>query len=209
MILHISTPIELFRYDLKQPPTSWNSEFQSQNSEYANILEKGPKNTEQFYFLHDNIETTKAISKIACEKNKQNNYWLTKSKTLEPIKILDFSSCECLHDILVIMDSLKINIYNSEIIINGFKNLNIQSLKDHNRNTRIIHQVPELIEASWFGQLLTDFQNGKHFKKLLLDANIEIDGYRWCENIDPYGLTYCFFQKEKLASPNQVLKQID
>lgn len=209
MILYIQDPIDLSRYDLSRPPTSWNSKFQSTETEYANFSNKGPKNTEELYFLFDNIETTKAVAKIACHKKQQNEYWISKTTTQSPIKILDFSSCKCLHDILEIIDSLRIDIYNSKLIINGFENIEIESLKNHNRNTRILEKYPELFEVSWFGQLLTDYQNGKIFKKLLVESGLEIDGYRWCENINPYGLTYCFFQSHILKNSIQLQTRID
>jgi hypothetical protein len=36
-----------------------------------------------------------------------------------------------------------------------------------------------------------------------LSNGLEINGYRWCEAHNPYGLTYCFFNSEKLESPKK------
>ena len=196
--------INLSRYDLNTPPSNWDSKLQSSKTEYANLRNMGPKNTEGFYFLYDNLETTKVVARIACMKNLTTNYSITATKTVTPLKILDFSNCKCLHDMLYIIDSLNINIYDSEMTIYGFENIKIKSLQYHNRNTRVLHGYPKLLEVAWFGQQLTDYNNGKVFKELITNANVEIDGYRWCENHYPYGLTYCFFGCEKLAPPHRI-----
>ena len=86
--------------------------------------------------------------------------------------------------------------------INGFEAIwSISDLRNHSRLTRILIKVSELIEVSWFGQLLTDFDNGKEFMRL--STGLEIDGYRWCEAHNPYGLTYCLFNSQKLESPKK------
>jgi len=203
MIIQINENIDLSRYDLNTPPDNWDSNLQSIQTEYANLRNMGPKNTESFYFLYDNIETTKVVAAISCMKNMASNYFITKTTTVCPIRVLDFSSCKCLHDMLDILDFLGINIYDSEMIIYGFENLKIKSLQYHNRNTRVLQGYPELLEVSWFGQQLTDYNNGKVFKEIIANAAIEIDGYRWCENHNPYGLTYCFFDCDKIAPPRR------
>jgi len=204
MIIQINDNIKLSRYDLNTPPDNWDSKLQSRNTEYANLRNMGPKNTEGLYFLYDNLETTKIVAKIACMKNLTSNYLISETSTVSPVKILDFSSCKCLHDMLDIIESLNINIYDSEMIIYGFENIRIKTLQYHNRNTRVLIGYPELLEVAWFGQQLTDYQNGKVFKEIIASANIEVDGYRWCENHNPYGLTYCFFNCDKLAPPSRL-----
>ena len=203
MIIQIDEKLNLSRYDLNNPPNKWDSKSQSSKTEYANLKDKGPKNTEGFYFLYDRLETTKTVATIACIKNSTNHYQITKTATKCSIKILDFSNCKCLHDMLDMIDSLNINIYDSEMIIYSFENLKVKSLQHHNRNTRILLGYPELLEVAWFGQLLTDYINGRIFKHLIATANIEIDGYRWCENNNPYCLTYCFFDCDKLENPKR------
>ncbi|MDR0429360.1 MAG: hypothetical protein LBH58_02635 [Tannerellaceae bacterium] len=203
MIIQINENIDLSRYDLNTPPDNWDSNLQSNQTEYANLRNMGPKNTEGFYFLYDNLETTKVVAAISCKKNRVSNYFITKTVTVSPIRVLDFSNCKCLHDMLDILDSLGINIYDSEMIIYGFENLKIKYLQYHNRNTRVLQGYPELLEVAWFGQQLTDYKNGKVFKELIVNSNIAIEGYRWCENHYPYGLTYCLFNCDKIAPPRR------
>ncbi|PCJ81838.1 MAG: hypothetical protein COA57_13805 [Flavobacteriales bacterium] len=202
MIVSIKPQIDLSRYDIGETPEEWDSKSHCLNTEYRDNNGKGPKNKSGFYFLFDNIETTQAVAKIACNKNEiKDNYWLTITQTTDTISIIDFSKCKCIHDILVILDSLNINIYNSNMIINGFEDKKIDDLKTHNHLTRVIPYISELMEVKWFGQMLTDFDNGETFKEL---ANVlKIDGYRWCENINPYGLTYCLFDHNKIEQPSK------
>ena len=56
-------------------------------------------------------------------------------------------------------------------------------------------------DRSYFGQMITDFNNGIEFKRIVLESNNEIDGYRWPEHNDPRGLTYCLFSSSKLSNP--------
>ena len=200
MIISVPENLILYRYDINKPPVDWDST--KHITEYTNHLNRGKKNKEGFYFLYDNYETTKSTAKTACFKFAKNEYWLTTTNTTKQISIIDFSKCKCLHDMLDIIDTLNIKIYDSLITINGFEAIwNISDLRNHNRLTRVITKVSELTEVSWFGQLLTDFDNGKKFKKLIQDANLDIDGYRWCEAYNPYGLTYCFLNNGKLSTP--------
>lgn len=205
MIIEIEESIKLSRYDLVMPPVSWNSGYQSKQTEYSNKDGKGPKNLADLYFLFDNLSTTKAVAKVACNSNQKNNYYLTTTATNDNLRILDFSTAKCLHDMLDILDYLDIDIYTSGMIINGY-NIPISSLRCHNCNTRIINGCPELLEVSWFGQMLTDFQNGIIFKKIIEEKSLFIDGYRWCENYNPYGLTYCLFSCDKMDA--SVLNEI-
>ena len=161
------------------------------------------KNKEGFYFLFDDVITCQAVAEVACRNKSKAQYWLTNTNTNSQIKIIDFSSCKCIHDILEIIDVLNLDIYNDFMKLNGLKNGKSQrflsELKCHSRSTRIFNLYPELIEVSWFGQLLTDFDNGTYFKGVLTEH--KIDGYRWSENYNPYGLTYCLLDAEKLSAP--------
>lgn len=203
MIIQVNENINLCRYNLNSPPDKWDSNLQSNQTEYANLIHMGSKNTEGFYFLYDNLETTRVVASIAYAKNMANKYSITKTATVFPVRILDFSNCKCLHDMLDIIDILNIKVYDSSMIIYGFENIKIKSLSYHNRGTRLLHGYPELLEVAWFGQQLTDYKNGRVFKELITNSKIEIDGYRWCENHNPYGLTYCFFNCDKLAPPRR------
>ena len=200
-MLTIVTPLNLYRYDLEIPPSSWNSLHHCMHTEYANIDNWGPKNTEAFYFLFDNLETASYLGNFVANKKKKDRYWITHANTNTTLDILDFSECKSLHDFLNIIDFHQIDIYNSAIQMNKVDNITIKSLENHIPDTRIFPECDPLIEVAWFGQLLTDYQNGKIFKELISISNLEIDGYRWKENQDDT-LTYCLFEHDKLDKPH-------
>ena len=51
----------------------------------------------------------------------------------------------------------------------------------------------------YFGQLLTDFTNGKAFKELMMNAGF--DGYIFEEERETHIQTYCFFNADHLSAP--------
>ena len=61
-------------------------------------------------------------------------------------------------------------------------------------------------DYSYFGQMLSDFENGIELKKIFEEKNI--DGYRWREHNDPMGLTYCLLNSKKLQDPLVLKKEI-
>lgn len=222
----IPKDLSLYRYDIKEPPNSWDSDNHSNSTEYSNFEDHGKKNKEGFYFLFDDRETTELTAQKACEKQKQEKYWLTTTSLKKKISIIDFSECKCLHDLLTVLDTLQIDVYNSQLKIYDYEEeWSISDLKDHHRATtirpkkpsnplfelhipRFLTELDELEEVGYFGQLLTDFDNGKVFKKLIKNSGLEIDGYRWCESNKPSGLTYCLFEVSKLDEPNKTEKKI-
>lgn len=206
MITKVS-PLKLYRYDLEMPPVSWNSKHHCMYTEYANCENWGPKNTEGFYFLFDSLITTKYLGRSVAIEKEKNSYWVTHTRSNTTLDILDFSECENLHDFLNIIDSHHIDIYNSEIQMNKIENITIKSLENHKPDTRIFPQYDPLLEVAWFGQLLTDYQNGKIFKDLISNSNLEIDGYRWKENQDDT-LTYCLFEHDKLDKPFHIKESV-
>lgn len=212
MTIAIDTGLRLIRYDLcETTPDNWDTKNHSNCTEYSNLNNNGNKNKEGFYFLFDNEQTCETVANVACKIKSKNEYWLTRTTTNKEIKIIDFSDCKCIHDILEIIDVLRLDVYNDHMKLNGLENKGkarmFSELKGHSRSTRISNQIPELIEVSWFGQLLTDFDNGTHFKKIL--TSLELDGYRWCEEYNPYGLTYCLLDAEKLNKPEKIQCKIN
>lgn len=202
MIINIPAELELCRYDINKPPNIWNSHRHSCYTQYSGYPNRGKKNKSGFYFFYDSCQTASSFAKAACGDCCRNLYWLTQTTTTGSLTILDFSKCQCLHDMLDIIDTFNIKLYDSQIKINGFEAIwHISDLRNHNRLTRLIPKVSELKEVGWFGQLLTDFDNGQELRKLIQSSSIEIDGYRWCEAYNPYGLTYCIFNCSKLNDP--------
>ncbi|MDD3686208.1 MAG: hypothetical protein PHE56_05515 [Bacteroidales bacterium] len=203
MIITIDAGLNLARYDLcENTPDNWDARNHANCTEYSNLDGIHNKNKESFYFFFDNKHTCDDLANLGCKKKKLSQYWLTETKTKMQIKIIDFSHCKCIHDVLEIIDVLNMDVYNNSMKLNGLKNgenvRDFSELKYHTRSRRIFNHCPELIEVSWFGQLLTDFDNGTYFKKILKGLNL--DGYRWCENFNPYSLTYCLLDDTKLDS---------
>lgn len=200
MVININKPLKLFRYDINEPPRMWDSHFHARNTQYSNDANLGDKNKGGFYFLFDNDILTKVVASIICKQNKQTKYWYTKTEITESLSIIDLSQCRCTHEMLDTLESLNVDIIIPEMKINGC-NKDFSIFMNHQYFTRIEPNIPDLIEVGWLGQILTDFDNGPLFKRRVNAAGLKIDGYRWCENINPFGLTYCLFMPNKLAEP--------
>jgi len=204
MIIEISPGLELYRYDINEPGPAWNSIEHSLKTEHSYEASVGPKNKIGAYYLYDNIKTTNAVAFIACNKKALEKYWLSNTKSIANLRIIDFSKCSCIHEMLDVLESLKINVCIPEFKINGMDR-NLTELIGHNYDSRIHPTLPNLIEVGYLGQLLTDFNNGILFMGLLKKSGLIVDGYRFCEELNPYGLTYCLFNADKLSIPNKHL----
>lgn len=198
MIEKIELGLSLFRYNIEEPNSNWDSKFYALKSEYN--YEDGTviKNEIGAYFFYDTKEAAINTAQVAVANRSENSFWLTQTSTQQEIKIIDFSNCSSVYDFVIILNDLEI-----DICIKGFK-LNglcrdLSELVNCNNDTRLFPKYPIEIELSYLGQLLTDFNNGEVFLKLIAKNKMNIDGYKWRESTD--GLTYCLFSNDKLSEP--------
>ena len=203
-----------FRYDLEKPPTTWCNEFINLKYQYDKL---GKKNVAGLFFFTDSIETAIELGKTESQEYKEDGYYLTTCSTSLPIKILDFSNSFKIYQMLCTLTDNNIDVLNDlfkmydakcgeqKNTFRLFKDVfdKAENEKDSILKMTLISKLKldikecDCVNVSIFGQRLTDFENGKHFKKLLEEKGIE--GYRWRE----FGknFSYCLFNSDKLTSP--------
>lgn len=201
MIIEIAAPLQLFRYDISEPPTSWDASLHCFHTEHFEKKLNTSKNKIGAYFLYDNMNAALAVADVALRKKQLSDLWFTKTSTTSSIRILDFSKCSCIHEMLDVLEALGIDVCNVDFKIHG-KNRTLVELVNHTYDSKIFPEFPHAINLAYLGQCITDFDNGLHFNQSLINAELCIDGYRWCETINPYALTYCLFSNEYLNPPN-------
>jgi hypothetical protein len=217
----------LYRYDLKEPPKEWCSDFK--NPEYV-YPDRGAKNEIGAFFFFNSFKQAHdtvlfSLGKIR-DKNR-NGIWITKCTISEPIKLLDLRDSIICIELLAALDKDGFNIFSDELKSwNGisFSELaeHIQSVEDivlldtnwandKDISKRVRNSIMGMqrildIENTHIGhllQLLTDFSNGVYFRKLLQDKGYE--GYIFNETNCPVPVTgtdtICVFKPTKFQSP--------
>ncbi|KOY86653.1 hypothetical protein AD998_11320 [bacterium 336/3] len=220
---------KLYRYDIEEPPKNWDDNFK--NPEYQTGSEH--KNKANLYFFIDTKETAKKL--VENVKIKQfNQYYISSCETMYMLKIIDFDGLN-IYGMLDVLYHLKINVMTDDFktyIDNSqletfkkfqdpydtIKNIDNKINKSSQDYLLKIEAFSKLkLNDSWkleednsgvFGQRLTDFDNGIEFKKLVGALNKKIDGYRWKENKDNDGFTYCLFNSKKLSPPKSEVFQM-
>lgn len=209
---------KLFRYDLELPPIGWDNNYR--NQEYASINFDGyRKNHLGFFFFFDNEEVTYNTARIACMKSKNSNFYFTQTDINRNIKLLDLTGCS---DPLLMFKKLKdadIDVLNNHYhiytsrgtpsfeILRSVVNYNLSiDINPLDRKTEIVQRNVTLLQSylslagypyTFLGQLLTDYANGKAFKKELISKGF--DGYCFDESIG--GHTFCLLNSEDLSNP--------
>lgn len=207
-----------FRYDLKEPPRDWDDSFTSGEYIHDQI---GEKNKAGLFFFTNSEEIAKKLGRNAVQKNKEG-YFLTRCETVKRIKIIDFSCCDNIYQMLRVLMDLNIDVLNDDFRTceesNGrylktfsFLREHLEAFEeeteDHSKRLKILQNIKldpksDPYDVRLFGQRLTDFDNGLHFKAAVLDSNPDIDGYRWKE-FPEEGWTYCLFEPKKLTPPTK------
>lgn len=209
---------KLFRYDLEEPPQSWDVNYR--NQEYTHINIDGyRKNHWGFFFFFDNENTMYNTAKIACMKLEYRKFYITQAEINKCIKLLDLTGCS---DPLLMFNKLiekdidvltnKYHIYTSkdtpsfEILreaVNYNLGIDVNPLE---RDFEIIRSNVTLLQRhlscqgcpyTILGQLLTDFANGAAFKKELILRGY--DGYIFDESEG--GHTVCLLDSNGLGVP--------
>jgi hypothetical protein len=231
---HIINPEKLlYRYDLKQPPKDWSTDFK--NPEYV-YPDRGEKNQVGAFFFFDSFQCAKNTALYAFRKYNDKRYdgiWITKCTIKEPIKLLDLrDSIVCL-ELLAAFDKAEYNILCDELktwngipfsklisVIQPIEDIVLlNSNWDNNQESEQLVQkaIMEMqkilnIENCHIGlllQLLTDFSNGFFFRSLLQEKGFE--GYIFNETNQLFYQngtdTICIFESKKLLPPCIVLQE--
>lgn len=217
MILPAHTP--LYRYDIQKPPSQWSVDFH----EYYYDC-KGYKNMLGAFFFYDNKENP--IQTCRNDEKFEGICFLTQCETVKEINLLDLRA-ERIMGMLEILFENGINILVPELNtfsqcnalpLSGIaldfedylslKAINVKTNKDIINLSGLVQRITRYIEPRksnlsfrFFGQLLTDFENGPIFKQMLLKNGF--DGYVFYEHDEgePCVTTYCIFDNMCLSSP--------
>lgn len=202
--------LTLYRYDISEPPKNWDTNFL--NFEY-DTEEHGHKNKAGLFFFTDSLDLAKDLGKCSAKKNLKYEYFLT-TTTTQTLKLIDFSDRYNIYQMLCMLDDLEIDVltkdfktYESENHFGQLKNIFEAAEKESDSMKKLdiiknlkVHPNSNYEHISLFGQRLTDFNNGFHFKRVVKEKYSDIDGYLWREFNDDRGFSYCLFDSEKLNS---------
>lgn len=224
MIIEISKPFRMYRSDTDMPPTNWDINH-AYNTKYGTKFgERGPKNQAGLFFFHDHIDVSNSygvaslreINKQKVLVDNQSEYYITEVKLADSIRIIDFSKCQSMFMMIDLLMIHGMNILNDNFTnhINDSKLSRFSSSYNKYNETKDSIYVSSIyltkrgmeFDYSYFGQMLSDFENGIELKKIFEEKNI--DGYRWREHNDPRGLTYCLLNSKKLQDPLVLKKEI-
>lgn len=219
--------VELFRYDLIYPPTNWDSEYKSIEYVYGDEENPNVKNKIGAFFFYDSEAEAYNTGCIAANKTNTQTIWLTQTSIVKEITLLDISHFDNISSILLAFDDFGIDILNNRFCrydsmythtsycklrplledIKKLRDKDIKTDRDHQQILQIAKQIGSFFKNNskigYFGQLLTDFDNGISFKEILLEKGY--DGYIFKESYT--SKTYCIFDASALSHP--VTKKIE
>jgi hypothetical protein len=224
----IQAGVPLYRYDLTEPPKGgWNMEYKSPIYYWD---EAGPKNEIGAFFFFDNKSDAIEVGKNALvlketmikTYNPELSIWITKTIIQDELYMLDLSKCKDVIDLYVVLWNEQIDIFRDDFYrfdyLRGSRPLlqikddteYIVSHKDLPKTSKwseckynidiFSSGSDDKIKLAYASQGLTDFSNGKIFKKLL-DAK-GYDGYIFRESD---ANTFCLFNSEKISLPEVTL----
>jgi hypothetical protein len=207
-IVGIQNTLTLYRCDKVEPPHFWSVEHK--DSFYFSS-QHGHKNKANFYFFTDSIDIARSLGMHSPNKT----YFLTET-TCKSIRVIDFSICVNLYQMIAILENIGIKVMTDNFktyeVFENSTTLEIDISQTFRKwlpfyNKGTIESIKNIRVGSstssdidFFGQRLTDFDNGISFLNEINRLGYNIDGYRWREH-DERGLTYCLFNAEKLSLP--------
>ena len=195
----------LYRYDLgDRHPAEWS--INHPNPEY--LTERyGPKNKIGAFFFFDTEKTAKQVLAQAVVDQKKKGIphsqaTITSCEVTDSIVLLDLETrlSDC-SSIINFLHELDMNVISNEFY-NYHKGQFFEQLKsaaEQEINDFFCSYPPYLC------QLLTDFNNGTAFKKLLEKQGYE--GYVFME--DFFSNTYCLLSSAKISPPSHQIIDID
>lgn len=213
MKIEVPIPFRLYRCDTLEPSQVWDITMATRTNYGTKYGESGPKNQAGLFFFHDHVDISHSyatgLKTKEFEYKDLNEYFITEAGLNDSLTILDFSKdhstflmIEALFNNGLILPELMVNHNNANQSLDSLWQLYLEYKETSNWKIPLQIKVSKSetgIDASYFGQLLTDFENGPIFKKMLIEKGF--DGYRWREHNDPRGLTYCLIDSTKLNPP--------
>ena len=208
----LETGISLYRYSLgDNMPEEWQADFHNIEYDYPGI---GPKNQVGAFFFYPNKETAHKVLKVAIGKMEaQGRHFerntITRCSTTAEIRLLDLTTCTQPVDVLYTLYNNEIDILDGSFIkkLDVNTSQNLSDIRNAFENITTNRQSIDVVNAFFYslvgyiGQLLTDFENGSVFKKLLYERHYE--GYAFQE--EPTSPTICIFDSAKLSLPHHTI----
>ena len=209
----------LFRYDLSEPPVNWSPDYKS--IEYSSKNKGGGcKNMANNFFFYSNEVVTKNTAVVAMSKLAEKEYWLTSTKTSRNLNLLCLCGRDTFCNLLKLHES-GINIFTDDFSFYFGKEEKLSILKepfeewhkcdvfDIERKIELRNRLIQPFENSncpfgLLGQVLTDYENGIAFTKLLTERGY--DGYVFDESVG--GHTICLINKVVIGSPTALSKPL-
>ncbi len=221
LIKVISISTQLFRYDVIQPPTGgWSNDFKSP----IYIYEFGPKNEIGAFYFFDSRNVSIEVGKnvinqrrdFIMENNPELSLWVTTTKNLVELNMLDLSHCSDVIDLYVSLWNEGIDVFRDDFYkFSRFNSSKLSQIREdvvflsrHNNHltsksqtcecniSNLFHEYEEKEKLRYASQGLTDFSNGKIFKNILEKGGF--DGYIFRETD---ANTFCLFNSDKLSQP--------
>lgn len=214
-----SNSFKFYRYDLVCPPIKWSQEFKNPEYVYEGEWEALKiKNQIGAFFFFDN-KSTAYITGCKAAKNRTNQIWLTCTSIIKKTSLLDISHFTNISSILLAFDELGIDVLNDRffkfnafsacksfkelrILIDKLRVINNMGKKDNKmaeEERDLVYEIGAFFgnndRIDYFGQLLTDFNNGIEFKNLLIGKGY--NGYIFKESYT--SPTYCVFDYSVLS----------
>jgi len=218
--------LTLYRGDSRETPPTWDSSFKNSIYCYPQV---GEKNKEGFIFLTNSIDIAKHYT--------FDIGFITTCTTKKELRIIDFSYCYNVFQMLLTLHYCGINVINEhyklynntsasfkDFFEKSYNNLVDLIFPDHNNEenivvNKLITEINDDIEklniinynhvesVGLLAQRLSDFDNGILFKNTLIEK--KFSGYRFKEGADPRGHTYCILSSEYLTEPHVTFYKSD
>ena len=226
----IKKGIDLFRYDVKEPPVgSWSANFKSPvyviEDDYFGLSTMRPKNEIGAYFFFDKERDAIDVGKNTLAQkesslridNPSSSLWITQTTTEEDIKLLDLTFCNDIVDLYVSLYKLDIDIFRDDFYkITAMDSEPLSHIKEsvayiaeHSSNPKSIKQLE--CECSIINiydnidvehQLPFACQQLTDFGNGVIFKNIlEEKGYEGYMFHESDATTICLFQSQKLEAP--------
>lgn len=213
--------VKLFRYDLICPPVIWDNDYKNIEYVYDNDGNHIVKNRIGAFFFYDSLAGAYNTGCIAAKNKNIQTIWLTETSISQEITLLDISCFDNISSILLAFEDFGMDVLNDNFCrydsLNAhtsfhelrplldelitLRNRSQKTTEEHLHILTLSEQIGSFFkhnyQIGYFGQLLTDFDNGFAFKGLLLEKGY--NGYIFRESYT--SKTYCIFDASALSIP--------
>lgn len=177
---------KFYRYDVGDPPDTWSTDYKSREYQHEG---HGNKNKIGAFFFYGNIEDCKRAAQNALAKCTNTPSTFTECQLTEDVRILDLRQAHIRNIIDALyfegIDVLRgdfFNHYNQKTYLEVRKTYRNMDNSDWMKSFKLAKQLlgfwGELAEPGgnygYFGQQLTDFDNGFIIKQLLEEKVLQV-----------------------------------